>query len=729
MKSRLAAFCFTALLILMPHSLAGQSYAEYGSGSSSVHATFNPSAPPPVPPRLPQTGGGQITIQRLPVIPANQYQELKSVPARDPISIIPSTTAFSPSGDPIVTPPQPPLKITPTLSFEGIQQTIYEPPSPNIAAGPEDIIQVVNSTVARYTKTGQQTNLTDLTQWFNTGNILSTVCFSGSCVFGDVSIRYDQMQGHFLMTLEVLDRNDATSYLLISVSNGATYASGWTNWALNERLDGSTITNNWADFPQVGFDNAAVYVTSNQFGLIDFVFKYAKVRILKKTDLYNPAATFLPYQDIFNLKNGDGTTASTLQVPQLRGRTQVGTSTGVMINASDVTNANYLTLWQINNPTSTTPTVTRVTLGNIWPYSYPTSAPQLGSTFTLDTGPSSFNATYMRDGLLYGAQNAGYPGEPDTVTYSVVDVIHSKVTLQQRWLNGNFFYPALDVPATIGPGNTSPNNSILGSTTSLTTGALTFAGVTNVKSGEDFYTGFSGTNPARWGDYFGGAIDPTTGGLWVSGEYAKPRGLNNAPHWGSWNAFFPWQTSQAFNDVDQTSANFNYINIMKLWNVTKGCSTTPSLYCPTDALPRSALAVFVIRSIYGDTFTYPTTPIFADVPATDPNFSYIQKLAEQGITKGCGVNPARFCPNDIATRQQAATFVIAGKMAGLFGNNFSFPATPYFSDVPADNPAFSFIQKFREMGYTNGCATASFCPDMQLTREMAAVFIVRAFFN
>jgi hypothetical protein len=551
-----------------------------------------------------------------------------------------------------------------------------------------------------------------------------------NCVFGDVNIRYDQMHGRFVMVLQVLDRNDATSYLLISVSNGATYASGWTNWALNERLDGSTITNNWADFTQVGIDNAAVYVTSNQFGLIDFVFKYAKVRILKKSDLYNPAATTLPYQDIFNLKNADNTVASTLQVPQLRGRTQVGTSNGIMINASDQPNANYLTLWQINNPTSALPSVTRVTLGNIWPYSYPASAPQLGTTVPLDTGPSSFNATYLRDGLLYGAQNVGYPGEPDTVTYSVIDVVRNKVTLQQRWTNGNFFYPAMDVPASLGPGNTSPNTSIVGTTTSAA-GGLTFPSVMNLKSGEDFYIGFNGgINPARWGDYFGGAVDPLTGGLWVSAEYAKPR-VNNSPRWGSWNAFFPWNTSQLFNDVDQTSSFFNYINVMKLWNVTKGCSTSPSLYCPGQTLSRAALAVFVIRSIYGDTFTYPAAPIFTDVPATDPNFSYIQKLAEQGITKGCSVAPAKFCPDEIATRQQAATFIVAGKMTGLFGNNFTFPATPYFTDVPATNPAFPFIQKFRELGYTAGCSVspAAFCPDRQLTRDAAAFFIVQAFFN
>ena len=66
-----------------------------------------------------------------------------------------------------------------------------------------------------------------------------------NCVFGDVQITYDQMHGRFIMTLQVLDRTSLTSYLMISVSNGATYASGWVNWALSQRNDGQTTTNNW----------------------------------------------------------------------------------------------------------------------------------------------------------------------------------------------------------------------------------------------------------------------------------------------------------------------------------------------------------------------------------------------------------------------------------------------------------------------------------------------------
>jgi hypothetical protein len=83
----------------------------------------------------------------------------------------------------------------------------------------------------------------------------------------------------------------------------------------------------------------------------------------------------------------------------------------------------------------------------------------------------------------------------------------------------------------------------------------------------------------------------------------------------------------------------------------------------------------------------------------------------------------------IATREMAATFIIRAKMRNLFGDAFSYPATPYFTDVPATSSNFRFIQKLREFGFTIGCTATEFCPTSPVTREQLAVFTVRAFFN
>jgi hypothetical protein len=722
LKNCVQALGLSVCLTVALGSMQAQSYVQYGSGASTSYSFFNPLIPVQGP-RIPvPISSVPIVIPRGSVIPPLDYLRIQSsVPSRAPVGP-PELVSSTP------VPARSPVLLDPTLSFEGIQQTLYTPPSTNIAAGPSDVIQIVNSTVSRYDKTGQLTNTTVLADWFGAqGTLICSSGFAISCIMGDVTIRYDQMQGRFVMTLQAKDDFSATSYFLISVSNGATYASGWKNWVLNARFDGTTLTPNWADFPQIGMDNDAVYLTANMFGFANGVFQYAKIRILKKSDLYNPAAGVLPYQDLFNLRNEDGTPASTLQAPHLRGKTRAAVnSVGYLMNTGDTPNSDYITLWKINSPTSNAPTATRVTLKNIWKYSYPVGAPQFGSTLPLETGPASYGKVVMRDGLLFGARNTGYTDAPTTVTYDVVDPVASAVTLQYRWVGGNFFYPAFDLPASNGPGSSLPNNLILGTTTGVN--GLTYAGVTNLKAGLGAYDFTQNGVTAKWGDYNGAGIDPVLGGMWVSGEFAKAK-VSNASVYGTWNAYFPWTTSPTFTDVPSTNANFSFMNVMKLWNITKGCSATESKYCLLDVATREASAVFIIRALYGEDFTYPNSPYFTDIPATFGSFKYIQKFRELGLTKGCKDGNS-FCPIDPATREAAAIFVIRAKMRHLFpSDDFPYPAAAYFTDVPSTDPNFSYIQKFREMGITLGCSATQFCPATPLTREQLAVFIVRAFLN
>ena len=55
--------------------------------------------------------------------------------------------------------------------------------------------------------------------------------------------------------------------------------------------------------------------------------------------------------------------------------------------------------------------------------------------------------------------------------------------------------------------------------------------------------------------------------------------------------------------------------------------------------------------------------MFNDVPPVHPFFPFIQALAANGITGGCGVSPPLFCPDDPLTRGQAAVFF--GRGLGL----------------------------------------------------------------
>lgn len=181
-----------------------------------------------------------------------------------------------------------------------------------------------------------------------------------------------------------------------------------------------------------------------------------------------------------------------------------------------------------------------------------------------------------------------------------------------------------------------------------------------------------------------------------------------------------------FNDVPVSNAFFDYIQLLRSNGVTTGCGS--GVYCPNDTTSRGQMAVFIIRSMFGgDNFPFPTAPYFTDVPNTNSFFKYIQKMRELGITSGCGATT--YCPDAVVTRAQMAVFLVRGRLAVSSGQSFGFPDTFTFADVPSTNPAYSAIQKMKELGITTGCGANTYCPEESTTRGQMAVFLTRTFFT
>jgi len=181
---------------------------------------------------------------------------------------------------------------------------------------------------------------------------------------------------------------------------------------------------------------------------------------------------------------------------------------------------------------------------------------------------------------------------------------------------------------------------------------------------------------------------------------------------------------------------------MKTLGITNGCNASPPLFCPNDPLKRWQFAVFLIRSIYGgDGFSYPSTPYFEDVPPGPFYFPHVQKMRELGLTKGCSVSPALFCPDFNTTNKQAAAFAIRAAQRKPGNHLFlsSDPAVPVDDDFQTHSPAawfwdvpwwyeplfFRMIQKVRDLAVIIGCAPGWFCPDSDITRGEVTYYIVR----
>lgn len=88
--------------------------------------------------------------------------------------------------------------------------------------------------------------------------------------------------------------------------------------------------------------------------------------------------------------------------------------------------------------------------------------------------------------------------------------------------------------------------------------------------------------------------------------------------------------------------------------VTAGCSQNPLLYCPQDVVTRAEMASLLARAFSLES----NTPAgFVDIEPSDPHAASINAIAAVGITHGCRLGSDHFCPDDVVTRGQAATFI------------------------------------------------------------------------
>jgi alpha-tubulin suppressor-like RCC1 family protein len=146
-------------------------------------------------------------------------------------------------------------------------------------------------------------------------------------------------------------------------------------------------------------------------------------------------------------------------------------------------------------------------------------------------------------------------------------------------------------------------------------------------------------------------------------------------------------------------------------------------YRPTNQVNRAQMAIFIIRALYGDDFSYGSTPYFPDVPDTHWAFKYIQRMYEEGIAAGYG--DGTYGPLIQVNRAQMAIFIIRA----LYGDDFSYGSTPYFPDVPDTHWAFKYIQRMNEEGIAAGYGDGTYQPLNVVNRAQMAIFIARGFLD
>ena len=402
-------------------------------------------------------------------------------------------------------------------AFPGIVNQGKTQPDCNIAVGPERLMLAVNSSVAIFTKTGDLKFQTTFDEWF-----APLTNQAGSLLF-DPKLLYDAQSGHFLFLMNAR-RRDHRSWFLLSVSKTSDPEGDWAFYAFDMQITGDKRDDFWADFPRMGFDENAIYLTGNmhEFGRL-LRFRYAKIRVLPKAQVYKFGA--VSWKEFAHLTDANNFKAIDIEPVMAFGTT----GTGYLVNAN-IVEGTKLTLWKISNPGTTNSKISKKGIA-VSSYQLPPDAPQKGGDVVITTRDAGVYNAVFRDGSIYTAHNVAYDWGSGPVCAVRFYQIKTNGELVQEITYGkngySYFFPVVMVD--------SKNSVVLGfnrCSKSTYTGIFftgrkvsdplgKFRNLGRLISGQSYYgVYFSGSNIGRWGDYNGISLDSDDSFFFYS-QYAK----------------------------------------------------------------------------------------------------------------------------------------------------------------------------------------------------------------
>jgi hypothetical protein len=138
---------------------------------------------------------------------------------------------------------------------------------------------------------------------------------------------------------------------------------------------------------------------------------------------------------------------------------------------------------------------------------------------------------------------------------------------------------------------------------------------------------------------------------------------------------------------------------------------------------RQQMAVFLLKAKHGLCYTPPPCQgDFADVPCPSTFADWIEALADEGISGGCG--GGNFCPTNPVRRHQMAPFLLKAK----HGSNYvPPPCAGLFDDVACPSLFADWIEQLNAENITGGCGGNNYCPLNSATRGQMAVFVTKTF--
>ncbi|HUY61602.1 MAG TPA: IPT/TIG domain-containing protein [Candidatus Dormibacteraeota bacterium] len=435
-----------------------------------------------------------------------------------------------------------PAAVETLTSFAGISNAgqasaigvAAEPPDTQLAAGPTQVLEAVNDTVAVYGKDGALLAQTGLATFFGIG---------GSFQPTDPRVLYDAGSGRWFMSVLSFDASSWQSQVYLAVSTSSDASGGWVLY----RVGG--LQSVVADQPKVGLDSSVVTVSANDFSSSS-TFTGAQTWVLQKSQMLSGSSSvavdafpanahqfgLVPVQALSPLSTeylvASTPSGSALQVAAVTGTPAAGTVT--------------MSQWTLSIPQMAQPPL----------------ASQPGGGLPLNTDDNRLLEALWRDGVLWTAGNEGCVPSGQTTPQACLrlisvaaspgtaPVVGTDVSIGQT--GTDLYYPAFGLD---GAGNilmtygfSSPSPAVYPSV-----GSLAFAPATQrvvpgptLASGTVPYHEQLGQSSFRWGDYSGAAIDPSVpSDVWVAAEFTTTTGVGSTGTLWNWGTRIARLTASA----------------------------------------------------------------------------------------------------------------------------------------------------------------------------------------
>ena len=421
-----------------------------------------------------------------------------------------------------------------TIHTFGTDQEVT-PPDPDIAVGPTDIVEVVNSSIYVFSRSGAVLGAADLNSFmFVTPGYSST----------DPRVIYDPSAGRFWMTVTEVPNSftgcpTAQPVLIaVSPSSNPLPLKGWLVYALPmEHFTNGQPQTEFGDQPGLGVASNTITVTFTDY-TCNFQFNGGEVDILQKTDFehdtgnsslyffYDGPAVSQPVQAIGSMNVSYVVTNQSDCVSQctVPAAAEVDIFNGTPEGGGVTQGASVFP--------PMTPTVVNGTTGITPPADQSTSGVQL------QTDDDRFLNAIWQGGEIWAPDDTSCQPTGDTVQRSCLNYVeigadgagnvNSTLTNQINNVGVDgaaLFYPAVSVDSS---GNlftvfNESSTTMLASTMAATvpSAGTALSSFQTLHTSSQYYQAGPCAGGCRWGDYSGAAQDPANpNDVWVASESA-----------------------------------------------------------------------------------------------------------------------------------------------------------------------------------------------------------------